>query len=1053
MTPDTEYERLTPAQVARIDAACDRFEQAWKKADPSGAPPDLAAHLDGFDEAERALLIRELIALDRAYRERRGVPAADYQTLGAGESLTQITRDPSGPEAPLSAQHIPGCEIVALLGHGGMGLVYKARQPTLDRLVAVKVLRGASVADEELRERFRQEARAAARVRHPNLVQIYEVGEVPSSDGMPMPYLVLEFVNGGSLADALHGTPQAPRDAAQMLEELARAIHQVHEQGVVHRDLKPGNILLELRDAECGVRNDAHHLPHAAIPKIADFGLARLGAASTLTQTGDIVGTPSYMAPEQTLGKSGVIGPATDVYGLGAILYEMLTGRPPFHAETPLATILQVQREEPVSVKRLQPTVPRDLETICLKCLEKEPAKRYASAQALADDLRSFLDDRPILARRASPRERLWRWTRRHPAWAALALVSTLAVLLLAGGGWWAYGRLRTAAAQEEKQRQAAEESFRDALTAVEQLLEEAGDADLAGVPQMEPARKRLLIKALRFYERFLAERGDETRLRFEIARARGRLGDIHELLGDCPMAEQSYRQALLILEQLPARVDAQREGGRIHHQLGILLRKLNHFAEAEAELREALRLRQALVDQDADPTSRQELAVSRYHLGAVLARQRGKLLEAEAAYQDALLQQRELAAGFPLVPAYRRDLARTLNNIGLLRRSLGRRDWESPIREAVGLQRKLVEEPDSLPGFRRDLAHSLSNLGTFLRDNNQTEEAEAAYSEAAVMLGRLSNEFPLLPEYRQELAAVQSNLGMMLLSDPRRYGKAESAFRSALSHRRRLKGLPDYRHKEADTLLKLGFLLARTDRIAEAEECYRAALWLTSDLIERFPLPSYRNGHAAALNHLARLLFDRSRFAEKEQRLTLVTGHLGQQPLRSLEVVVPAQLALVEATRCLEEALQHNRAALASETGNAHYRQSLRNDLFMLANVRLRQGDPVRLVEAAEQLPELHPNQAGEYLVAAQFLARSWPLLRRRDGWSEEERQTRAEACAQRMLALLREAVRRGFKDARELKELPLYEPFRQRDDFRKLIDSLEQGTTSRESRNGVRT
>jgi hypothetical protein len=274
-----------------------------------------------------------------------------------------------------------------------MGVVYKARQTSLRRLVALKMILAGGYASQEQRARFRTEAEAAARLQHANVVQIYEVGEHQG-----LPYFSLEFVDGGNLASQLDGSPWLPRQAAQLVQTLAVAVHAAHKQAIVHRDLKPANVLLTAD----------------GVPKITDFGLAKvLDASCGLTDTGVLMGTPSYMAPEQADRHARPIGPATDVYALGAVLYELLTGRPPFKGQTPLATVAQVVADRPVPPRNLQPGVPRDLEIICLKCLEKEPSDRYPSAEALAVDLRRFLDDQPILGRAPGPLARFWLWCRR----------------------------------------------------------------------------------------------------------------------------------------------------------------------------------------------------------------------------------------------------------------------------------------------------------------------------------------------------------------------------------------------------------------------------------------------------------------------------------------------------------------------------------------------------------------------------------------------------------------------------------------------------------------
>jgi WD40 repeat protein len=364
---------------------------------------------------------------------------------------------------------VDGYEVLGELGRGGMGVVYKARQLKLDRVAALKmILAGAHAGPKDL-ARFRQEAEAVARLHHPNIVQIYDVGE---SEGRP--YIALEFVEHGSLARRLRGDPQPLQEAAGLIETLARAVHFAHLHHVVHRDLKPANILLSRQKAEGRRQNESQEdsssfclLPSAfCLPKITDFGLAKRLDTQGGTHSGEVLGTPSYMAPEQAGGKAERVGPAADVYALGAILYELLTGRPPFKAATALDTVLQVLHEEPVRPGRLRPQLPRDLETICLKCLEKEPARRYASAEALAEDLRRFLRQEPIRARPVGAQERAWKWARRRPLSAALlAGIVLVTVLGFAGVTWqWQEARLlRDAALAEEhdkeEQRQHAEEA------------------------------------------------------------------------------------------------------------------------------------------------------------------------------------------------------------------------------------------------------------------------------------------------------------------------------------------------------------------------------------------------------------------------------------------------------------------------------------------------------------------------------------------------------------------------------------------------------------------
>lgn len=395
---------------------------------------------------DRAVVL-ELIAAEHDFRRRREPGLAlgeflrrfpEYHAELPGQ-IAQPTIDvrdvPLRPtyQRAEALPEVAGYEILGLLGRGGMGVVYRARQLGLDRTVALKmILTGFQAGPKDL-ARFRAEAAALARLQHPNIVQIYDVGETGSR-----PYFVFEFVAGGSLAQYLQGRPQPVRPAAQLVNTLARAVQVAHANSVIHRDLKPANILLrDEREDATGESVEAGSLaPRLAslTPKITDFGLAKFdggdGEAPSPrghTATGDLLGTPNYMAPEQAMVPRQPVGPAADIYALGAILYELLTGRPPFVGETPLATVMHVLNNEPVPVTSLQPNVPRDLETICLKCLRKEPRRRYGSALELAEDLQRFLRDEPIRARPVSTPEMLFRWVRRHPAPAGLLATGLLA--------------------------------------------------------------------------------------------------------------------------------------------------------------------------------------------------------------------------------------------------------------------------------------------------------------------------------------------------------------------------------------------------------------------------------------------------------------------------------------------------------------------------------------------------------------------------------------------------------------------------------------------------
>jgi eukaryotic-like serine/threonine-protein kinase len=398
-------------------------ESAGRDLPTMSAPASGEATLDPSDPDALILRVNPPTAAESSS------PRGDHAGTGAERNVRVPTSgDPSAGQAPSVSRERPvpataGYEILGELGRGGMGVVYKARQLRLNRTVALKMILAGDHAGQEAALRFLAEAEAIAKLQHPNIVQIFHTDTYAGH-----PYIEMEYVGGGSLADRLDGTPQPPGAAARLVETLARAMAEAHLLGVVHRDLKPGNILLTTDGA----------------PKVADFGLAKLlNVASGLTRTDSVLGSPSYMAPEQAAGKTKEIGPAADQYALGAILYELLVGRPPFRGATVLDTLQQVKTAEPVSPSRLVPGLPRDVETITLKCLQKDPSKRYESAAALADDLRRFQAGEPIVARPVGSLERGWRWCRRNPvvagslgaAAAALVAVAVISVVYAAEQG------------------------------------------------------------------------------------------------------------------------------------------------------------------------------------------------------------------------------------------------------------------------------------------------------------------------------------------------------------------------------------------------------------------------------------------------------------------------------------------------------------------------------------------------------------------------------------------------------------------------------------------
>ncbi len=562
--------------------------------------PELLPELQRRIEAIRQMN-QFLQGLDRARSS-----GLDEQATNAEQTLESSGGRDTVP-VPVSVQPA-GYEILGELGRGGMGVVYQARQVKLNRVVALKMIRAAGLAGSDELARFRTEAEAVARLQHPNIVQVFEVGE---HEGRP--YFSLEFCSGGSLDKKLAGSPLPAEEAARLVELLAQAMQAAHQANVIHRDLKPANVLLSADGT----------------PKITDFGLAKKLDEAGQTQTGAVMGTPSYMAPEQAEGNR-VVGPACDIYALGAILYECLTGRPPFKAATLSDTMMQVLHQEPVSPRQLNAQVPRDLETVCLKCLEKEPTRRYLSAAALADDLHRFLAGETVKARPVGTWERAWRWARRRPAVSGLLA----AVVLVSAAGVAGMITLYRAALLERdravgQEQEAATERDRafaqEKLTASERdraLQAEARAAASAREAQDQAARAEKVSAFLVG----LFQSSDPTGITGYGFRPsdRGRDVTAREVL------DRGARQLVRDLADQP------RVRARLMNLMGRVYRGLGEHDRAGPLLEQALAIRRSLPEQRPGDNSL-DIAESLHDLGW-LAYERGDFLRSEQMYRQAWL-------------------------------------------------------------------------------------------------------------------------------------------------------------------------------------------------------------------------------------------------------------------------------------------------------------------------------------------------------------------------------------------------------------------------------
>jgi tetratricopeptide (TPR) repeat protein len=846
------------ATVQAADPSATQFEDLSGRTQAEGAAQAQSARL----EATLATPDASAEADDEATGTMSWGDRAASQSETGSITIPQ-KRKKAAPKP--ARESIPGYEIMGELGRGGMGVVYKALQKGPNRVVALKMILAGGHAEARDLMRFRIEAEAVGRLQHPNIVQVYEVGE---QDGLP--YFSLEYVDGGSLLGKVAGTPQPAREAAKTVQALAQAMDYAHRRGIMHRDLKPANILLT----------------SDGVPKITDFGLAkRFDEDASQTRTGAILGTPSYMAPEQAAGKSKEVGPPADIYALGSILYELLTGRPPFRGETVLDTIKMVQSAEPLPPTRLHAKVPRDLETICLKALNKEPHKRYESAGLLAEDLRRFLTGEPILARPTPLWEHAWKWTKRRPAVAALIGVSTAAVVVVSVFGYVLASResqraeeaivLRNAAeerrleaevqqnrAQEqtklaeerrteaESQRERADKNFQQALAAVDAMLTRVGEEKLMHEPRMEKVRRDLLQKALRFYERFRETQGDSLYLLLQTGRAHQRVGDIQQLLGEKGAAEKAFRAAIDfftdLTRKLPNQAEIMQELGKSYAKLSLLLQEIGRRQEADETFQKSLDLKTQLVARYPNTADfRYDVAAS-YQNRALMLQTHNELSGAEEDYRRAVEIFGQLASDSPEVQSYQQELARTNVNYAVLMHTTNRsRKAEELFQKAMDVLVKLVARAPENEEFQRELGRVYLNFGVVKQMNGKVVDAEKNYRAAMETFAKLAEDFPTVPEYRQQLAAATTNLSN-LLKITNRQEEAEKLVLQALDLQTKLArdfpSVPGYRQELARALNDYGILLAGTNRAYQAEDAWSRAISIQKQLASEFPKePAYR--------------------------------------------------------------------------------------------------------------------------------------------------------------------------------------------------------------------
>jgi tetratricopeptide (TPR) repeat protein/tRNA A-37 threonylcarbamoyl transferase component Bud32 len=955
---------LSPTQFTE---RCDRLDEAvtaYLEALENGLAPDRAVWLARYPDVARELaeFFADQDQLDILAAPLRksglGLPCV---TPGQGQAWCRDTA--SDAAASMAGEPLPRSvgdyELLQMIGRGGMGFVYKARQKSLNRLLAVKMIRtrdGGATVD---LQRLLHEAETIAHLDHPHIVPIYEVGWDQGA-----PYFSMKLVEGGSLADTLPRFAAQPRASARLMVQVARAVHHAHQRGILHRDLKPSNILLD-QDGQ---------------PHVTDFGLAkRLETDSGLTQSGTIVGTPSYMAPEQARARQGTITTATDLHGLGAILYALLTGNPPFRGDTVLDTLEQVKELEPERPSGQNRHVDRDLETICLKCLSKEPRQRYGSAEALAEDLERWLNGVPVLARRSRVGERLAKWAKRRPAVAVMVGLTGLMFLALLAGAVWHNARLNAALQEREREGRRAEANFQRTLQAMDRLLTWVGDGHLAHVPRMEPVRRQVLEDALAFYQQFLHDQDPAPAVRREVGRAYGRVGRIYSMLRRHAEAAAAYRHGAALLEELaadfPTVPEYRAELAHIQMELGTLLKEAGRLPEAEQAFERALDLQTKLVEGGTGTAENQSTRAEILRDLGALRRESGQFPKADEAYRQAIAMFEELVRDFPNEPKCRGYLASTHNNRANLLQTLGQGDLANQEYElAVNIQEALVRKFDAVPEFRGGLARSYNNLGALWCKTNP-RRAEQAYQQAVTIQRRLAADFPSVPEYESDLARSLNN--------------------------------------QAN-------LLKNANRPDQAKAAYAEALAIYQKQAAEFPtLPECQSGLGAVLNDWAGLL---RKTGERKD--------------------------LLEAKDLLVKAIRHQRAALQGKPQHPQYVQFLCKHYGVLADTLVQLGDHGAAAIAATELASLTVRVADVpdaqwqiYFRAALLLARCAALAENEPLLSETQRQATTQRYGDQAMNWLRQAIAKGYKDAKKLEEAPDFAPVRKRPDFENLLSALRDG------------
>lgn len=961
-------------------------------------------------------------------------------------------------------------ELLEEIARGGMGVVYKARQTSLNRLVALKVIRLGNLASPEEVLRFRREAEVVAQLDHPHIVPIYEVGEHRRE-----PYFSMKLIEGGNLWDQLPRLKQDPRAAARLLATVAHAVHHAHQHGVLHRDLKPGNVLL-----------DAQGEPH-----ITDFGLAkRLEGGIGLTSSGTMAGTPCYMSPEQATGASRMLTTAADIYGLGAILYEMLTGVPPFLADTPLETVRRVVDEEAVALWSLNPHVDHDLAIICLKCLAKAPSRRYASAQALAEDLERWLRGEPIQARPVSRPERLWRWCRRNQRVASLL---GFLVLLVVGGlivvtGLWrrAEGERQQAVinqaeadwqrdradeqrqqavanqAEADRQRDRAERRLGQVRQVVDEFCIQLSQDDLRHVAGLQPVRKKLLEAGLRYYQGFLKEQGADPKLTGEVADAYFRVGLITSAIGSKADTLAAYEHARQMYAALaagePTESEWRRQLAACQNNIAHVRKKMGDATAALSLSQEALVVRQQIArDQPASVEAQHELARA-YNMVGAAHHDRGELAEALRAYDQSRTIRRQLVHDHPQTAEYQYGLAQSSINLGVLQRQTGQRgDAARTFLQAQALLDRLCRTRPGPVQYQSALAQTSMHLGILHHDAGRYDDALRCQQQALAIREGLARDNPAVTDYQDDLSTSHKLLGL-IHRDAGRLKEALACFQASATLIEKLDtgqpGDPAFRHELAVAYRYQGDIHRKLGDPVEALRWLDKAGPLLHQLVADQPNTLQHQRALFGLHDTLGLLHEKSRPADalaNRQKARAIAEKLVRASPANMDdrsnlgaalnnegVLLAANGRMHEALTVYQQAIVHQQLAYDRAPEVKQYRQFLSNHLFGFSSVSRRLGQPDAAAAAALQRRQLWPGNPTELVRVAAEIAMCIPLLAKGQTERSPEEQAERSRYADQAMDALRQSIAAGYTDFSRLQKAPEFAPLRARADFQQLLADL---------------